>query len=45
MAVVRRALNRSSEVGTLIYALADQQLQAKYSRRRGKRSTESVDLG
>ena len=31
---VRRALNHNSESVTLIYALADQQLQAKYRRRR-----------
>ena len=31
---VKRALNHSSETVTLIYALADQQLQAKYKRRR-----------
>lgn len=31
---VRRALNHNSETVTLIYALADQQLQAKYRRRR-----------
>ena len=44
MAVVRRALNHSSEVGTLIYALADQQLQAKYSRRRGKKAAKKCRL-
>lgn len=33
---VRRALNHSSESVTLIYAMADQQLQAKYRRRRGR---------
>jgi len=31
---VRRALNHNSETVTLIYALADQQLEAKYRRRR-----------
>lgn len=31
---VRRALNHGSETVTLIYALADQQLRAKYKRRR-----------
>lgn len=31
---VRRALNHSSETVTLIYAMADAQLQAKYKRRR-----------
>ena len=31
---VKRALNHSSETVTLIYAMADQQLQAKYKRRR-----------
>lgn len=31
---VRRALNHSSESVTLIYAMADQQLEAKYRRRR-----------
>ena len=31
---VRRALNHSSETVTLIYAMADQQLEAKYRRRR-----------
>lgn len=31
---VRRALNHSSESVTLIYAMADMQLQAKYKRRR-----------
>ena len=31
---VRRALNHNSESVTLIYALADQQLRAKYRRRR-----------
>ena len=31
---VRRALNHNSESVTMIYALADQQLQAKYRRRR-----------
>lgn len=31
---VRRALNHSSESVTLIYAMADQQLRAKYKRRR-----------
>lgn len=33
---VRRALNHSSETVTLIYALADQQLQSKYKRRRAR---------
>lgn len=33
---VRRALNHGSETVTLIYALADQQLQAKYKRRRAR---------
>lgn len=36
---VRRALNHSSETVTLIYALADAQLRAKYRRRRGRTST------
>lgn len=36
---VRRALNHSSEVVTLVYAMADQQLRAKYRRRRGRSST------
>ena len=36
---VRRALNHSSEAVTLIYAMADQQLRAKYRRRRGRSST------
>ena len=31
---VRRALNHSSESVTLIYAMADQQLEAKFRRRR-----------
>ena len=31
---VRRALNHNSESVTMIYALADLQLQAKYRRRR-----------
>lgn len=31
---VRRALNHSSDTVTLIYAMADQQLEAKYKRRR-----------
>lgn len=31
---VRRALNHSSDSVTLIYAMADQQLEAKYKRRR-----------
>lgn len=33
---VRRALNHSSEAVTLIYAMADQQLEAKFKRRRGR---------
>ena len=33
---VRRALNHGSETVTLIYALADQQLAAKYKRRRSR---------
>lgn len=46
IAVVRRAPNHSSDAVTLIYALADQQLQAKYSRRRWeKRPRESVAHG
>ena len=32
---VRRALNHSSEAVTMIYAMADKQLAAKYRRRRG----------
>lgn len=32
---VKRALNHGSETVTLIYALADQQLEAKFRRRRG----------
>lgn len=31
---VRKALNHSSDSVTLIYAMADQQLEAKYKRRR-----------
>ena len=42
IAVVRRALNHSSDAVTLIYALADQQLQAKYSHRRGKKGRVKV---
>lgn len=42
IAVVRRALNHSSDAVTMIYALADQQLQAKYSRRRGKKGRAKV---
>lgn len=42
IAVVRKALNHSSDSVTLIYALADQQLQAKYSRRRGKKGRAKV---
>ena len=38
---VRRALNHSSEAVTLIYAMADHQLRAKYRRRRGRSSTRS----
>lgn len=34
IAVVRKALNHSSDSVTLIYALADQQLRAKFARRR-----------
>ena len=34
---VKRALNHGSETVTLIYALADQQLEAKYKRRRTSR--------
>lgn len=34
MEKVRRALNHNSEVVTLIYAMADKQLEAKYRRRR-----------
>lgn len=33
---VRRALNHDSETVTLIYAMADSQLEAKYGRRRAK---------
>lgn len=33
---VRRALNHSSEAVTLVYAMADAQLEAKYRRRRSK---------
>lgn len=36
IAKVRRALNHSSETITVIYALADRQLEAKYSRRRSR---------
>ena len=42
IAVVRRALNHSSDAVTIIYALADQQLAAKYSRRRGKKGRPKV---
>ena len=35
---VKRALNHGSETVTLIYALADQQLEAKFRRRRGSKS-------
>lgn len=38
IAVARRALNHSSDAVTMVYALADQQLQAKYSRRRWKKA-------
>lgn len=38
---VRRALNHNSESVTLIYALADQQLQAKYRRRRASAGRKS----
>lgn len=31
---VKRALNHSSEIVTMIYAMADQQLEAKFKRRR-----------
>lgn len=37
---VRRALNHGSESVTLIYALADQQLAAKYKRRRSGKGTK-----
>lgn len=36
IARVRRALNHSSDTVTMIYAMADAQLSAKYRRRRGK---------
>lgn len=36
---VRRALNHSNDVVTMVYAMADQQLRAKYRRRRGRTST------
>ena len=42
IAVVSRALNHSSDAVTMIYALADQQLQAKYSRRRWKKGRVKV---
>ena len=42
IAVARRAPNHSSDAVTLIYALADQQLQAKYSRRRWKKGRVKV---
>ena len=38
IAVVRRALNHSSDAVTMIYALADQQLQAKYPGDVGKKA-------
>lgn len=38
---VRRALNHSSDAVTMIYAMADQQLRAKYMRRRGRKSIAS----
>ena len=38
---VRRALNHGSETVTMIYALADRQLQAKYKRRRASRGRRS----
>ena len=38
---VRRALNHSSDSVTMIYAMADQQLRAKYRRRRGRTSSRS----
>lgn len=37
IAKVKRALNHGSETVTLIYALADQQLEAKFRRRRGSK--------
>lgn len=41
IARVRKALNHSSESITLIYALADMQLEAKYKMRRGSRGRKS----
>ena len=38
---VRRALNHNSESVTMIYALADQQLQAKYRRRRATKGRKA----
>lgn len=38
---VRRVLNHSSQSVTMIYALADQQLQAKFKRRRGSSGRKS----
>lgn len=38
---VKRALNHSSESITMIYAMADLQYQAKYSKRRGKSGRRS----
>lgn len=42
IAVVRKALNHSSDSVTLIYALADQQLRAKFARRRGAAGRSKV---
>lgn len=41
IAKVRKALNHSSETVTLIYAMADAQLEAKYKRRRARGGRKS----
>lgn len=41
IAKVRRALNHSNDAVTLIYAMADMQLEAKYKRRRGRGGRKS----
>jgi site-specific recombinase XerC len=42
IARVKRALNHSSEAITLIYALADRQLESKQKRRRAKAGRQKV---
>ena len=42
IARVKRALNHSSEAITLIYALADRQLESKYKRRRARAGRQKV---